>query len=437
MFNPMRSPAARLCCLDLDTFFVSVERILDPSLVGQPVIVGGRRGQRGVVTACSYEVRAYGVRSGMSMVEAERLAPPDAIFLPTRGGTYEPYSRQVRALLEAACPAVQAASIDEFYLDYGGCDALLSRPGEPGGDEPLLREVRALRQRIQDELGLPASVGIGATRAIAKMASRDAKPAGVFLVPLGQERAYVSLLPVRAFPGIGPVAESHLRQAGVLTLGQLLDLPPGPLRHRVRGLRESVERGIDPARAGSLGHHRPAFREHDPQGVTVGSISNERTFLADVREPGLVLDQLRALSERVAWRARGRDVRARTVTLKLRYADFETLTRARTIPPTWEEGEIHRAILALYAEHRDPRRAVRLVGVALSNLVAPDRQLLLPFADPERPDPGQAIDEVRRRFGYQAIRVGLAAEPGPDPLRVRDRGSPTPGRSARRSAAGC
>ncbi|MFH1464066.1 MAG: DNA polymerase IV [Pseudomonadota bacterium] len=426
----MPPPAARLCCLDLDTFFVSVERLLDPALVGRPVIVGGRRGQRGVVTACSYEVRACGVRSGMSMVEAERLAPREAVFLPTRGGTYEPYSRQVRALLEGACPVVQAASIDEFYLDYGGCDAILARPGEPGGDAALLREVRALRQRIQDELGLPASVGIGATRAIAKMASRDAKPAGVFLVPLGQERAYVAALPVRAFPGIGPVSESNLQQAGVHTLGQLLDLPPGPLRHRVRGLLESVSHGIDPARAGALGHHRPAFREHDPQGVTVGSISNERTFLADVREPGLVLDQLRALSERVAWRARGRDVRARTVALKLRYADFDTITRARTIPPTCDESEIHRCILGLYAEHRDPRRAVRLVGVALSNLVAPDRQLRLPFADAERPDPGKAIDEVRRRFGYDAIRVGAPGSGQADPSRVRNRGSPPPGRSA-------
>jgi DNA polymerase-4 len=398
--------AARLCCLDLDTFFVSVERLLDPSLVGQPVIVGARKGGRGVVTACSYEVRPLGVRSGMSMFEAERRAP-DAVFLPTRHGAYEPYSQRVRELLEGACPVVQAASIDEFYLDYSGCDALLPRGRDP--QDGLLAEVRALRQRIQDELGLPASVGVGATRAIAKMASRDAKPAGVFLVPAGQERAYASALPVRAFPGIGAVSEARLQQAGIATLGQLLALPAGPPRHRFRGLIEAVERGTDPRRAGSLGRHRPAFREHDPQGVAVGSISNERTFLADVRDQQAVLDQLTALADRVAWRTRGRDVRARTVTLKLRYADFETLDRSRTIPPTCDEGEIRRAVLSLYAEARDPRRAVRLVGVGLSNLVAPDRQLRLPFAEPVRPDPGRAIDEVRRRFGYDAIRVGPGA----------------------------
>ena len=407
MYRAMRTPAARLCCLDLDTFFVSVERLLDPSLTGKPVVVGGRRGQRGVVTACSYEVRALGVRSGMSMVEAERLAP-DAVFLPTRHGSYEPFSKQVQALIEGVCPVVQAASIDEFYLDWSGCEALLRRPQDRDGDAALLREVRALRQRIQDELGLPASVGIGATRAVAKMASRDAKPAGVFLVPLGQEAAYVEDLPVRRFPGIGPAAEARLAQVGVATLGALLALPPGPALARVRAIQEQVRRGIDPGAFRSLGRDRPAFREHDPAGVALGSISNERTFMADVREPGLVLDQLRALSERVCWRARGRELRARTVTLKLRYADFQTLTRARTIPPTCDEGEVHRAVLQLYAENRDPRRAVRLVGVALSNLVEPDRQLRLPFDDEPRPATGAALDAVRRRFGYDAIRLGAA-----------------------------
>jgi DNA polymerase IV len=400
-----RTPAARLCCLDLDTFFVSVERLLDPSLVGKPVVVGGKRGQRGVVTAASYEVRAFGVRSGMSMVDAERKAP-HAVFLPTRHGVYGPYSRKVKEILERACPAVQTASIDEYYMDWFGCERMLRQIGDRDDDAAVLRTVRALRQRIQDELGLPASVGIGATIPIAKMASRDAKPAGVYMVPLGQERAYVYDMPARAFPGIGPVAERRLASAGLHTMGQLLDLS-GPLLQRFQGAACAVRQGIDPARVQGLGRDRPAFREHDPVGVDVGSISNERTFMQDAQDPGSVQAQLRALSERVAWRARGRGILARTVTLKLRWSDFETITRARTVPPTHDEHAIHQVILELYRQACGrKRRSVRLVGVALSNLVTPTQQLALPFEDPSRPAAGDAIDAVRHRFGYDAIRLG-------------------------------
>ncbi len=404
-----RLPAARICCLDLDTFFVSVERLIDPSLVGKPVVVGGRKGSRGVVTAASYEVRAFGVRSGMPMTEAVRRAP-NAVFLPTRHGVYSPYSKQVKAILERYCPVVQTASIDEYFLDWYGCERMLRQIGDRDDDAAVLRVVRELRQRIQDELGLPASVGIGSTRAIAKMASRDAKPAGVFMVPLGQEHAYVRDLPVRAFPGIGPVAEGRLKAAGLHTLGQLVELGPGPQLQRFQGPVCAVRQGIDPARAGGLGRDRPAFREHDPVGVAVGSISNERTFMEDLADPRSVITQLRALSERVAWRARGRRILARTVTLKLRYSDFETLSRSRTISPTWDEHAIHDIVVKLYRSLRSDDRPVRLVGVGLSNLVAPSPQLNLPFADAPRPSAGEAIDAVRERFGYDAIRLGAAGK---------------------------
>ncbi len=400
-----RTPSARLCCLDLDTFFVSVERLLDPSLAGKPVVVGGRRGQRGVVTAASYEVRAFGVRSGMPMAEAERRAP-HAVFLPTRHGVYTPYSKKVKAILERHCPVVQTASIDEYFLDWYGCERMLRKLGDANDDAAVLRTTQALRQRIQDELGLPASVGIGSTRAIAKMASRDAKPAGVFMVSLGDEKAYVRDLPVRAFPGIGPVAGGKLEAAGLHTLGQLVNLPPGPLHVRFHGIVTAVRHGIDGTRAQALGRDRPAFREHDPLGVTVGSISNERTFLHDASDPRAVLDQLRALSERVCWRARGRQVRARTISLKLRWADFDTITRSITVPPTWDENLVYGRVLELYRSCQSRGRAVRLVGVGLSKLVAPDRQQRLPFAEPARPAVGGAIDRVRERFGYDAIRLG-------------------------------
>lgn len=390
---------ARLCCLDLDTFFVSVERLLDPSLVGKPVVVGGRPGSRGVVTSASYEVRALGVHSGMSMTEAQRLAP-HAVFVPTRHDCYGPYAQRVKAVLERWAPKVQTASIDEFFLDFHGCDRLYLRPGESDADAAIERAVRSMREAIQAEVGLPASAGIGSTRAIAKMGSGRAKPAGVLMVRAGGERAFVDALPVRKFPGIGAVAEGKLVAAGIRTLGELLDGADFP------EIRDFVAEGIDPARALPLGADRPAFREHDDPEAPDGSISNERTFFADLRDRRRVEEELRALAERVAWRARRRGVRARTVTLKLRYADFETHTHGCSGPPTDAEAELIRLTRRLLAEAWTRKKAVRLLGVALSNFEAGARQL--PLFPAPRPRLGTAVDAVRERFGYDAVRVGSA-----------------------------
>lgn len=403
-------PAPRTCCLDLDTFFVSVERLFDPSLVGQPVVVGALPGQRGVVTAASYEVRAFGVHSGMPITEAVRLAP-HAIFVPTRHDAYGGYSRRVRAVIDRCCPEVQAASIDEFFLDFAGCESLYRRPGDRDGDATVERTVRELREAIQREVSLPASAGIGTTRAIAKMASGKAKPAGVLMVPAGGERAFVEPLPVRKLPGIGPVAEARLVEAGIRTLGELLALPPGLLQRRFAGLCELARAAITPApgRAG-LARDRPAFREHDVPGSAEGSISNERTFSSDVGRAREVEDELRALTERVTWRARRRGVLARTVTLKLRYADFHTLSRSRTVRPTHEERKVFGVARELLHEAWDEPQRIRLLGVALSNLEAASPQLELPFGAQQRPETSRAIDAVRARFGYDAIRLGVPGD---------------------------
>lgn len=400
-------PSPRLCCLDLDTFFVSVERLLDPSLVGRPVVVGGRPGQRGVVTSASYEVRTLGVRSGMSMGEAQRLAP-DAVFVPTRHGTYGEYARRVREVLERHCPVVQTASIDEFYLDFRGCEGLHRRPGDEDDDVGLCRAVREMREAVQREVSLPASAGIGATRAIAKMASGRAKPAGVLMVRAGEERAFVRDLPVRKFPGIGPVAEERLVAAGILTLGQLLDLPadaPPALLPFAERVREGVFGG-----SSALGRDRPAFREHDEAGVHDGSISNEHTFSADIGQIERARVELRALVERVAWRVRRREARARTVTVKLKYADFEVVSRSRSIAPTDAEATILAVADELMRAAWARRSRIRLLGVALSNLVGAERQLALPFPRPGegRRDVATAVDAVRARFGYDAVRLGAA-----------------------------
>lgn len=399
-----RAPQARTACLDLDTFFVSVERLLDPSLEGKQVVVGGRRGSRGVVTSASYEVRPLGVRSGMPIGKAERLAP-DAVFLPTRHKTYSPYAEQVKATAERFCPVVQTASIDEFFLDWRGCDRLFTRPGDTDADAAIERVAWELRDTIQAEVGLPASIGIGGTRTVAKVASGRAKPAGVYMVHLGEEFDFFAPLPVRKYPGIGPSAEARLLADEIETLGDLLCLPPGPRRSRHAGLIERLLRDLAGLGA-PLGRDRPAFMEHDPAGQTVGSISNERTFHADVGDREQILAQLQGLAERTAWRARKRGLEARTISLKLRYADFQTISRSRTGPPTHGGATVFRVVRELFEEAYVRRLPVRLLGVALSNLEAQAPQLALPFDEGARKPVSRALDAVRESFGYDAIQVG-------------------------------
>ncbi len=396
----MTANSPRICCLDLDTFFVSVERLLDPSLIGKPVVVGGRKGQRGVVTACSYEVRAFGVHSGMSLTKAAELAP-HAIFMPTTSGVYSDYAQKVRDVAARTTPVLQVASIDEMYLDYSGCEAMYRKANDDHDDATILRVVRELTAAIDAELGLPSSAGIGTSKKMAKIASGLAKPAGVLLVPAGTEAELLAPLPVRKLPGIGPVAESKLARLGIKTLGQLAE-------HRARDVRgvfgswtDSVLEGSRGVGSHDLSRDRPAFREHDKWGDVVGSISNERTFREDVDNPRQIEAQLCSLSERVCWRARKRGVKARTVTLKFRYSNFETFTRSRTTQPTSSELEIYPIVRDLFHEARKRKTRIRLLGVALSKLDFYDDQLRL-FEDDRRVN--ESVDLIREKYGFEAVR---------------------------------
>jgi len=398
------APEARICCLDLDTFFVSVERLFRPELIGKPVVVGALPGTRGVVTAASYEVREFGVRSGMSIADAYRLAP-NAIYLSGRHGEYGKYASQVKEILERYTPIVRTASIDEYFLDFRWCEGLYRKEGDADGDATIERVVREMCQVIKEEVGLPASAGIATSRPVAKMASGVAKPAGVRMVRPGEERAFVEPLPCRKWPGIGPVAEERLLNAGIHTLGELLALPE---HLRDGSLAASVRQVVSGEAENELGRDRPAFREHDPEGLTVGSISNESTFGHDVGDLQAIDDRLRSLCERVCWRARQRHIFARTITLKLRYANFETLTRARTIKATITEKEVLACVKELFRDNYDGKRQVRLLGIALSGLEEAPAQLELAFEENARPPIDTAIDAVRDRFGYDAIRLGAA-----------------------------
>jgi DNA polymerase-4 len=400
----MTLAAPRICCLDLDTFFVSVERLLDPSLIGKPVIVGGLPGQRGVVTAASYEVRAHGVRAGMSLKRASELAP-DAVFLPTRHGVYGEYAARVRRIAEGYTPVSQVASIDEMFLDFSGCENLYARREDCDADATIERVVRELSDEIQARVGLPASAGIATSRSVAKVASNLAKPHGVLLVRAGREAECLAGLAVRKFPGIGPVAEAKLHALGLRTLGEVAAAPSSKLRRVFGAWAEAIQRGCRGQGSHVLGRERPAFQEHDPAGCDVGSISNERTFREDVRDPVSIHAQLCSLCERVCWRARKRGIKARTVTLKLRYADFHTLTRSRTLTPTASEGDLYPVIRDLFERSRRRRLAIRLLGIALSNFSACDRQLRL-FDDDTALR--RAVDGIRERHGYDAVHVALS-----------------------------
>lgn len=402
----MSSRLARVCCLDLDTFFVSVERLLDPSLRGKAVVVGGVKGGRGVVTSASYEARAFGVRSGLSIREASDLAP-DAIFLPGHHAEYSDYSRRAREIVERFSPIVVAASIDEQYIDFHGCESLYRKPEDEGDDATTVRTVRVMTKTIDDELGLPASAGIATSKSLAKVACTLAKPQGVRMVPAGEEEAFLAPLPVRKLPGIGPVSEAKLARAGITTLAELVRAPDAVLRPIFGAYTAGLRRDAVGQGSADLGRERPAFREHDPHGLASGTISNERTFAEkSARDTASILC---GLCERVCARARSRGVRAGCVTLRLRYSDFETITRSRTIAPSNVDVEIHQAALALYRRARTRRSSVRLIGVALSNLSLEGPQLELPTLDGGARR-ARAVDAVREKFGYDAVHLATTVE---------------------------
>lgn len=378
--------------LDLDAFFASVEQLLDPALGGRPVVVGGL-GPRGVVSAASYEARRFGVHSAMPMAHARR-ACPGAVFLAPRFEEYLAFSRRVMAILRSVTPLVEPLSVDEAFLDVAGARRLHGSPEQIGA---------SLRRRIREETGLPASVGAATTKFLAKMASEDAKPDGLVVIEPGRELAYLHPLPVGRLWGVGPATLGRLERMGVRTVGDLARVP-------------------EPALAAVLGaaqarHLHALARNDDERGVSPGrrakSVGAEETFARDLHERATLEREVLRLADRVASRLRRGDVVARTVTLKVRFADFRTITRAHTLPhATDTAAEITEVARALLAEI-DPAPGVRLVGVTASHLVpAGAVQASLPLgADLDRAAEERrrhaaverAVDEVRERFGTGAV----------------------------------
>ena len=372
----------RIVHADLDSFYASVEVLDDPSLRGRPVIVGGRPGERGVVSAASYEARAFGVHSAMPLRTAARRCPQGA-FLPGRPERYRELSEQVMEIFASFTPLVEPISLDEAFLDVTGSGMAF------GDGETIARQIK---QRVIDEIGLVVSVGVATNKLCAKVASDLRKPDALVVVPPGEEAAFLAPLPIRRLWGVGPRAQAVLTEYGVTTIGQLAALPVDTLHRRFGRHGDDLAtraRGIDDAAV------EPT---HAPK-----SIGHEHTFDVDSADPRRLEATLLDLSESVGNRLRRHHLAAGAVQLKLRYEGFETLTRQATLAqPTRDSAPLYHMALALLRRTLVAGRGVRLIGLTAISLS--DAQQLTLFDAPDRRDRlTESIDLVRQRFGDAAI----------------------------------
>jgi DNA polymerase IV len=373
--------------LDLDAFYASVEENLDPSLKGKPVIVGG--GERGVVATANYLARRYGVHSAMPMRTARRLCP-HAVYLQGNYRAYKECSRRLMALLAEYSPLVERVSLDEAYVDLTGTERLFG---------PVVKTARAIQRRVSEELGLSISVGLATNKLVAKVASDLEKPQGFTVVRPGEEQGFLAPLPVERLPGVGPALLAQLSDRGVGTIGDLASVPENLMSLSFGEVGETLSR-----RARGLDSR--AVTPSEP----VKSISRETTFAEDVSDSELLEQTLRGLSDDVCRRLRGHRLEARTITVKIRYADFVTHTRSRTLPRPLDVDEvIFKEVLALFREARKRRYRIRLVGMGLTNFVP--RAWQDDLFDQELPllrELDLKLDEIRAKYGSKVIRRGAS-----------------------------
>ncbi|MGY1719789.1 DNA polymerase IV [Blastococcus sp. SYSU DS1021] len=392
-----RADGCTVLHIDMDAFFASVEVRRRPELAGTPVIVGGA-GNRGVVTSATYEARRYGVHAAMPTARALRLCPT-ATVLPGDMALYAEVSRAVMALFRSITPLVEPLSLDEAFLDVSGAGRRL-------GDPVAIGEY--LRARVFDEQGITCSVGVAGTKFVAKLASTRAKPDGLLVVRPPEVMGFLHPLPVGALWGVGPKTEETLLRLGLRTVGDLAHVPA-----------KTLQRALGAAAGAHL--HELAWGR-DPRRVVPDeperSTGAEETFAADVDDPRVVHRELLRLAERTAGRLRSTGCLARTVSIKVRFADFTTITRSRTLAAPTDVGqELYDTARALYDALGLDRTRIRLVGVRAERLVeagSAPRQLELGAREHGRREAELAADRAARRFGAGAVRPAtLLGSSGP------------------------
>lgn len=385
------SSTATILHVDLDAFFASVELLDRPDLVDQPVVVA-HNSTRSVVTAANYPARRFGVRSAIPLSRALQLCP-SAVVLEPHFEKYRHYSHQVMAIFDDMTPVVERLGIDEAFLDVAGARGLIGSPAEVGA---------LIRQRVRAETGLGCSVGAAATKFVAKLASGRAKPDGLLVIPKAETLAFLHPLPVSALWGVGAVTEKALLDRGLHTIGEIAETPVGVLRRIV-------------GEAGAAKLHALA-NGIDPRTVTPDtlekSVGHEVTFEVDVSDPGVLRRELLRQSTQVARRLRAAGVEGRTVVLKLRYADFTTITRSRTLAEATDVGRrIADEVRSLY-EALGTHPPVRLIGVRMEQLAASGAAGQSLWDDDEGwREAERVIDDVGERFGRDIVRPASLLKP--------------------------
>ncbi|QWW18949.1 DNA polymerase IV [Schaalia sp. 19OD2882] len=413
MSNAPRDPRARrnwgdddsatpILHVDMDSFFAQVEMLEDPSLRGRPLIVGGT-GNRGVVTSATYEVRELGVRAGMPTARARALCP-QATVVPSSRGAYQRWSRRVMGILADVTPAVEQVSIDEAFMDVGGARLRL------GGATSI---ARLLRERIRQETGLPASVGVACNKSVAKIASSHAKPDGMLLVPASATTDFLHGLPVGALWGVGGRTEEVLTREGIVTVG---DLARTPMVRLVRVLGSAhahhlhdLSMGVDP---------RPVRSGREDK-----SVGTERTFEEDVRSREDLEHFVLDASHSCVRRLRRAGMVGRTVVLKMRSGDFHTITRSLTLREPTDVGRVvAQAARTLLDREAIPATGVRLLGVRVEGLSSREDGVLVALDEDGRPLAAErAMDEIAARFGPGALRPATLVDPSSARARTESR----------------
>jgi DNA polymerase IV len=374
--------------IDLDAFFVSVEQVIRPELKGKPVIVGGNPDRRGVVASASYEARAFGIHAAMPLMQAYRLCP-QAVFLQGNFSKYREESDKFMKILSDFSPALEPGGLDEAYLDVAGCDIF----GTP-------RQIAvSIKERVRKELQIVASVGISQAKIIAKIASDYGKPDGLVEVDPGKEKEFLAPLPVSRMPGIGDKTERVFRELGIKTIGELAAMKEAYLKSRFGSYGIVLHRyanGIDNRTVEMRGEAK--------------SISRETTFAEDINDNRFIYGTLTYLCERVGKEMREQNKQARSISIKLRFSDFETLNRSRSFPELiTSDSAIYQAAAALLdkALTAGKNKMVRLIGVEVSNLAGDGRQLTMFDQNPRRMEQmDRAIDKIREKYGFGVVQSG-------------------------------